>query len=142
MSRIFLATFLFLLGCQSSKFSEVKTEPAEVYDVVFMPAGHGSGASVGPLITYRDGGTVLTFMDIPERYAVVLKCQHGKFVISGPKAKRLYKTLDRGDKVTIRYREVIRVVDGKESVVDLDFLDVVKTKAERTEASSGLSDLE
>lgn len=126
-----LFAILCLCGCGTpDEFSETMTEAGEVYDVAFIPAGHGHDTAIG-FNTGKDGGMTITPIDvnIPERYAIVFKCQHGKFVIDGKKAKGLYQKLDRGDKVTISYREVIRVVDGKRSIVDLDFLDADKVEA-------------
>ena len=37
-----------------------------------------------------------------------------------------YKRLERGDAVTIRYREVYRVTKAERNLVDLDFLDATK----------------
>lgn len=123
-----------LCGCDMPKteYSPTLTEEGEIYDTAYIPAGHGSDTAVG-FNTGKGGGVTITpvSIDIPERYAVVFKCQHGKFVIAGEKAKGLYQRFERGDKCTIEYREVIRVEmkDGKEvsrSVYDLDFLDAKK----------------
>lgn len=121
---------LFLvIACESDKqeYGSTLTEHGEIYDTAFVPSGHGSDISLG---TSTNGDLTITpvSIDIPERYAIVFKCQHGKFIINGDKAKNLYHRFSRGDKCTISYREVIRVhmKDGKEvsrSVYDLDFLD-------------------
>lgn len=130
-----LFAIVFICGCGTpDEFSETMTEAGEVYDTAFVPAGHGNDTAVG-FNTGKGGGVTITPIDvnIPERYAVVFKCLHGKFVVDGDKAKGLYQKLDRGDKVTISYREVIRVVDGKRSIVDLDFLDAVKMQSDESE---------
>lgn len=134
MRAIVLLSVLLMNGCDKAprtEYSPMLTEPGEIYDTAYVPAGHGHDTAIGYNLG-EGGGLTITPVDveIPERYAVIFKCQHGKFVIDGHKAKRLYERFDRGDKVTIQYREIIRVVtrDGVESrsVVDLDFLDAVK----------------
>lgn len=124
-----------LCGCDDmpkTEYGPTLTEEGEIYDTAYVPAGHGSDTAVG-FNTGKGGGVTITpvSIDIPERYAVVFKCQHGKFVIAGEKAKGLYQRFERGDKCTIEYREVIRVEmkDGREAsrrVYDLDFLDAKK----------------
>jgi len=57
---------------------------------------------------------------------VAFKCQHGKFIIEdegkGSRAERLWKTLDKGDTVEIRYQEV----KGPGSVVNYKFIDAIR----------------
>jgi hypothetical protein len=47
-------------------------------------------------------------------------------VIDGDTGKNLYERLERGDSVTIRYREVYRVTKTATNLVDLDFVDATK----------------
>ena len=60
---------------------------------------------------------------IPERFAIVFRCQHGKFVIDGPRGKALYQKLSKGDLVTIRYCQELEIHRGVTNVVDLHFID-------------------
>lgn len=113
-----------LAGCHDyQKFHgpELK-EQGEVYETCFVPKGHGSDVAVG---FSTSGNTTWTPIDIkiPARYAIVFKCQHGKFIIDGDRAEQLYKKLSKGDTVTIRYSEVFEVLDGVTNAVDLHFID-------------------
>lgn len=131
--RSCLIVLVFLAGCglDQTEYSEPMTEIGQVYDTAFVPAGHGRDTAVG-FNTGEGGGVTITPVSIriPERYAIVFKCPHGKFVIDGESARELYGRLDRGDDVRIIYREVIRVTsEGDRSVIDLDFLDAVKLPA-------------
>lgn len=120
-----------IAGCQRivTEYSEKKTEPAVVEDVIFTPSLHGSG--VGPTFTGEgDVGITFTSVNIPEKYAVVFRCQHGKFVIqgTGEKYKKLWEHLVRNQEVTVHYKEIYRVTyDGDEvlsrELIDYDFLD-------------------
>lgn len=65
---------------------------------------------------------VFTSTSIPARYAVVFRCEHGKFIIDGSNGESLYKRFSAGDHVTVRYREVFEVDADKRVLVDLDFL--------------------
>ena len=124
---------LVATGCERTKTenSEGLTEPATLIDLVYMPSRHGSG--VGPTFGMTSGGDAsigiaITSVDIPERYAVVFRCQHGKFIIQSAKAKELWQRLKLNQEVTVSYKEVYRTVyDDKKVVsrvlVKYDFLD-------------------
>lgn len=116
---------LLLTGCNQVEYSNVLIEEGEVYDTAFVPAGHGHGTNITPDLMVES-----VVVNIPEQYAVMFKCQHGKFAIVGENGKRLYHKLDRGDKVYIKYREKIAIlrVDGKtvKEIIDFDFLDATK----------------
>ena len=128
---------LLCVSCLSeiSEYSEEHTEDGSVYDVVYMPSGHSS--EVAPGFT-MNGDLTFTSVDInlPERYAVIFKCKHGKFVIDGNHGKELFQRLEKGDKVTINYLEKHRVIKRKvedkiiveDKLMDLDFLDAIKQK--------------
>lgn len=116
-----LAWLLFLLAsCGPLRsYGPPLTELGTVYDVAFVPAGHGYGTST--VLTPGGGiGVGSTSVHIPARYAVVFQCQHGRFVIEGA---ALYAKLTRGEEVTIYYREVIEHRQDGDVVVDLDFVD-------------------
>lgn len=57
--------------------------------------------------TVNLGGVRLTTTEVPEKFAVVFKCQHGKFIIT---KKAVYDKLksSEGQKVEVSYREVYR----------------------------------
>lgn len=126
---LFAAVSLFCGGCDmpQTQYSAELTESGTVHDTAFVPKGHGSDTAVG-FNTGKGGGVTITpvSITIPERYAVIFKCEHGKFVIDGNTGKELYKRLERGDSVTIRYREVYRVTRTETNLVDLDFVDATK----------------
>jgi len=128
---------LLLTGCDFPKteYGNTLVEDGEIYDTAYLPAGHGSETAIG---FDHKGRTIVTpiSISIPERYAIVFKCKHGKFIIDGEKAKGLYNRFERGDKCIISYREVylVKMKDGKEvgrSVHDLDFLDAKHKNAEQ-----------
>lgn len=108
-----------LAGCDYKdsvqKRSSELAEPATVVDLVYTPSNHGSDVSPSVHMT-EDGnlGLGLTFTEIhvPEKYAVVFQCQHGKFIIQDDqaKAKELWSRLKDGQKVTVRYNEVYEEV--------------------------------
>ena len=124
---------LVATGCERTKteYSEVLTEPATVIDLVYTPSRHGSG--VGPTFGITGEGDIsvgiaITSVNIPERYAVVFRCKHGKFIIQSAKAKELWQRLKLNQEVTVSYKEVYRTVyDDKKVVsrvlVKYDFLD-------------------
>lgn len=135
---------ILLAGCQEVKqeFSEALHEDAVIENVVYTPSQHeprvepsfgGSGAiGFGPNgVGIRIGnGIQFTSVTVPEKFAVVFRCQHGQFIISRKKVYEKFK--DHKDKtVDVVYREVYRTTyntqDGKKRVVarelvDYDFL--------------------
>jgi len=122
--KYFIITLLVLLcGCTKRVEGPAKSEYGEIYDTCFVPKGHGSGTgwSYG-----KNGGPVTTQVDIPERYAVVFKCEHGKFVIDDDRAKSLYSRFSKGDKVKIIYCIVSEVTKESTNAVDLHFIDAYK----------------
>jgi len=124
-----VACSVLLCGCVERQNGPELTESGEVYDTCFVPKGHGSDTAIGYNMG-EGGGMTITPIDvnIPARYAIVFKCQHGKFVIDGERGESLYKQLSKGDKVNIRYCEVLEVKDGHTNAVDLHFIaaDIVR----------------
>lgn len=118
---LLIITCIVVCGCTKRHYGPELTEPAEVFETAFVPRGHGTGAGIG-ISTSGNVSVVSSNIDIPERYAVVFKCQHGKFVIDGQRGEDLYKRFQRGDKVLVRYCEVIETHDGEARAVDLHFL--------------------
>lgn len=121
------------LGCRevAIEYSKEITERATVVDLVYTPSRHGTGAGPTFDITGDGGlGIAVTSVNVPERYAVVFRCQHGKFIVQGDqqKTKEHWNRLTEGQEVTVRYREVYEVVyeDDKpveKSLVKYDFID-------------------
>ena len=133
---------LVLGGCKETRneWSGDLYEDAVVVDVVYNPSKHGSG--VGPTIDLTGEGGVgvaFTSVSIPEKYAVVFRCQHGKFIVEGTdqEHKFLWEKSTEGDSVKVKYRELYQSVyddpegDGNNqlisrTLVDYDFLDASK----------------
>lgn len=108
---------LLLAGCEYTKneYSSLLTEDAEVVDLVYTPLRHGRGSGIGPSIN-MNGHLGISFVsvrvDVPETYAIVFRCEHGKFIVQsnkhwGPqKVKQLWGELRDGQKVVVIYREI------------------------------------
>jgi hypothetical protein len=126
---------LALAGCkyQVTKYGPTLTENATVADLAYVPSGHGSGVGIS-----MKGDLSVSSVNIPERYAVVFQCSHGKFVLEGSQYKDLWHRLSKDQAVTIHYREVLdctqeggEVLPGTCRVKDLDFLNAVPRGVER-----------
>ena len=143
-----LLSFLILFSsCQHSEveFSGILHEDAVVMDAVYTPSKHETHVGLtafksgsigmdfnGDLGVRVGSGLQISGSTIPEKFAVVFKCQHGSFIVE---REELYKSLKNhiGDTVVVDYREVYKVKyekdeEGKEKVdsrllIDLDFLD-------------------
>ncbi|MBI4020864.1 MAG: hypothetical protein HY369_01340 [Candidatus Aenigmarchaeota archaeon] len=121
--------------------SDILHEQATVADLVYTPSQHGS-AGRGAFVQTSEGGARLyqnIEITIPERYAIVFACEHGKFIVENDQAKahELWTRLREDQEVTIQYREEYRVTakvtyqDGTETarqevrreLVGYDFLD-------------------
>ncbi len=139
------AMALFLTGCREVKeeFSDTLHEDAVVSDAVYTPSRHDTqldytATDVGPVgIGYGGdigirvgGGLQINTVEVPEKFAVVFKCQHGQFIVT---KKNVYDNLKDhiGETVDVAYREVYRAVyDTKDNerilisraLVDYDFL--------------------
>ncbi len=134
-------SFNLFTGCnfreERTELSSILHEPATISETVYSPSIHGSG--VGPTIDFNGNvGIAITSVNIPEKYAVVFKCQHGKFIIEGSnkKYKDLWERLNEGDSVRVNYREMYRSAyqdtnnDGKKDLlskklIDYDFLEAL-----------------
>jgi len=133
-----LSFFLLFFACEQVQFSEVMTEQGCVEQTIFTPSSHGTG--VGPSFHNGEIGLAITSIDVPEIYAVVFHCQHGKFVIQGgsEKYKVLWSKLKSGDLVTISYREVY-MVDLKaktKRLIKYDFMDANANKRDLTHGNN------
>ena len=124
-------------GCKTSKYaqSDIMTEKGKVYDTWYSASQHGSG--MGPTIdlTGEGGiGVAFTSVDIPEKYALIINCEHGvRFITEGTddKHKELYFRISRDDSVDISFREnYIETWDGDSLIsrerTSYDFLDATK----------------
>ena len=109
---------LSVLGCIKTEFSQVLTEKAEITEVVYAPSRHGSGGGFG-MTTEGDLVMTLDSVDIPAVYAVVFKCEHGKFIIN---RKDVWEKAKVGMHVTVRYREVYKVSKKERRLVKYNFL--------------------
>jgi|SRR3989344_2786030 len=138
---------LKLLGCgpapeTRTEYSNTLYESAIVSDAVYIPSRHGSGSGIGPTMDF-DGNIGISVtsvsVDIPEKYAIVFKCKHGKFISEGEdqRHKDLWKKLSEGDSVKVSYREIFSSYyedknnDDKldlisRSLIGYDFLDAVR----------------
>lgn len=125
-----------------TEYSQVLYEDAVVSDVVYSPSRHGSGSGIGPTMDF-DGNMGLaitsTNVRIPEKYAVVFECEHGKFISEGTdtRHKDLWNKLKEGMEVEVSYREKFQATYGKDNdgdgerdlvsreLVGYDFIDAV-----------------
>ena len=137
---------LLLAGCQEveQEYSETLHEDAAIVEAVYTPSRHDSQVGLtaiktGPMgIDYGGnfglrlgGGLQISRVTVPEKFAVVFKCQHGQFIISQKEVYEKFKD-HKGKTVDVAYREVYRTTydtkDGEKQVVDralvdYDFLD-------------------
>jgi hypothetical protein len=124
---------LMLGGCDfpetKIEYSDVLHEDARVVDVAYTPSRHGSGA--GPTFGMTSEGDpsiglAVTSVDIPEKYAIVFKCQHGKFIVEGEDDwhKGLWNRLQEGENVDVAYQEMYESTykdtnkDGKKELLE------------------------
>jgi len=126
MKKYLLLGVLFFTGCYETEYSPVLSEPAVVLDTVYQPSSHGDG--MGLALNSKGGvSPAFTSVDIPAKWAIVFKCQHGKFIVEGTdeKHKALWEKLTRDQKVTVSYREVFHVTDKERRLAKYDFIDAV-----------------
>lgn len=119
-------------GCYKTEYGQELTERAEVDDTILAPSQHGSASGIAIDGKGRVGPT-FSSVDIAEKYAVVFRCQHGKFIIEGTddRHKDLWQRMKRGEQVIVRYREQYRVEkDGSKTLTKYDFLDAQPAQVE------------
>jgi hypothetical protein len=126
MKRYCMLT-LFLTACYKTEYSAELREPGRVEQVTFTPGGTSTGTSYN----FNKGTTKYHTVETPDRFAVVLSCMHGKFVLNpeGATARAMFLKLKQGDSITIHYREVYHVKDGQRELYKLDFLDATSRNA-------------
>lgn len=116
--------FVALSGCGQIVNSPPMEEKAKVVDVVYLPSQHGSGISPG----FSTSGNVtisVTSVDIPQKYAIVFECAHGKFIVEGEsqKYKNLWNNLHTGDPVIVTYNEQYLVSRETRKFLKYHFID-------------------
>ena len=139
MKNVFVLTAAFLsLGCELSKhvvteYSDILHEEAVIEETVYTPSKHSTG--LAPTVSIgMDGdihaGLAVTTVTVPEKFAVVFQCPHGKFIITMKSVYDEHKD-DTGKTVDVAYREEYRATyDGSKgerelverALVDYDFL--------------------
>jgi hypothetical protein len=70
-------------------------------------------------------------IDIPSKYAVIFRCQHGKFIVEGTddRHKDLWQRMKKGEQVTVSYYEVYTVDrHGNRALKRLKFGDATPAK--------------
>jgi hypothetical protein len=136
--HVFLFFALFLVSCgptynQRSQ-SDTLHEPATVTETCYSPGFHHIDIDTS---VDGDGNITITPVScsVPEQYAVVFRCQHGKFVI---REKRIWEKCARDDEVDITYQELYNDTYDRQTkkmvkreVYDYHFIDANVTNAER-----------
>ena len=156
LGAIILAGTIGLTGCKEVKTesSNVLHEDAIVITKIYTPSRHDTdielkamnlvGEGAGSISMDYDGdlgigiedGLQISFSEVPEKYGVVFKCQHGTFTSQGSdeRHKELYRKLQNNQEVDVTYKEIYRTTyddidgDGKRDLVEkvltgFDFLD-------------------
>jgi len=115
-----------LSGCIVTKESELKQEEAEVIQLSYIPRVTSNISGVAPGIS-SSGNMTMSFVSgtsvSPEVFAVVLRCsEHQKtFAL---KSKEMYERVKPGDKITLKYVDIIQY-DNKDSSVQPKVIDYV-----------------
>lgn len=132
---VFLPLFVLIFGCNrvETEQSKVLHEDAVVSETVYTPSRHDTGLELtaikmGPVgvgfsgdMGIRGGALQISNVEVPEKFAVVFKCKHGKFIVA---RKETYEKLKgkEGKTVDVSYTEVYRTTyekkDSKEHVID------------------------
>ncbi len=146
----YFLTILFILsgcdGCTKTKqeSSAILFEEATIVDVIYTPSTHDTKLGLtmmklGPVGIGFDGNTGIRMggglqvssVNVPEKFDVIFKCQHGKFIVNG---KERYDKFEKhiGKTVIVNYREIYKTTyqekDGKDSIIErvlmsYDFID-------------------
>lgn len=136
---LLIPSFLFSCGPKEETSPEMTspemTERAEVLQIIYQP-GNKTDVKTTWEDTFFGKGDLphkSHSLETPDKFSVAFKCQHGKFIVEdegkGSRAERLWKKLDKGDIVQIRYQEV-RLIhkDGREEIKKYNFLDANKVE--------------
>lgn len=139
---LFIGMVLSLSGCSGEvkqEFSTTLHEDALVVDAVYTPSRHDTNLGftaikAGPMGIDLSGnmgfsigsGLQISSVEVPEKYAVVFKCQHGQFIITRKDTYMKFKD-HVGKTVDVAYREVYRTTyemkEGKKIAVDRVLID-------------------
>ena len=119
----FFIGVLYFTACKKIKYGPELTESGRISQLIYVPSGHISDTAVG-LDSKGDITITPLSVNIPPRYGIIFECQHGTFAIEGGKWESLWRSLKRGQRVIIKYREIITFDDelNLRTVTDLDFL--------------------
>jgi hypothetical protein len=123
-------------GCDRTRteYSPELSEPARVITLLHSPGYHRSTSDLGLAIDGNGNATPVvtsSTIAIPETWGAVFECQHGRFVVQGPRGSNghaCFLALVPGEDVTVRYREIWERVynsDDKllrERLIDYDFV--------------------
>ena len=144
-----------LSGCVEThqEASEILHEEATIVEVVYTPSRHDTsvgltgvkmgsiGMDYGGNMGVRIGGDLqVNSVKVPEKFAVVFRCKHGKFIIQRKEIYEKFK-LCTGSGVDVTYLEIYDTTYGKKNgkrevmkrvLVDYDFLDASLKKGEET----------
>lgn len=134
-TSLILATAI-ICGCQerARESSSVLHEDAVITEVVYTPSRHdldlgltavkmgGLGMDFSGDFGLRIGGGLqISSTTIPEKFAVVFKCKHGKFIVTRKAVYEKLKGMD-GKEVDVAYRENYMVthdtVNGVRKLID------------------------
>lgn len=136
---MFSIIVFFLMSCEEVKreYSATLHEDAFVADVAYTPSYHGnelglSAFKTGPIgMDYSGnvglrigGGLQISSVTVPEKFAVVFKCQHGKFIVA---KQAIYEQLKNsvGQTVDVAYREIYRTTYDNKSRKEKQVVDRV-----------------
>ena len=128
----FFSILCFLVACSQPHYGGPQQEAGEaiekrytpawtqvVYDTTYVPISEDIRV---PIQTRRE-------VNHPAKYAIVFKCQHGRFIIDGATAERLFGRFAESDPVTITYCMKFEIEkNGKTNIFGRHFLDAVKAE--------------
>jgi hypothetical protein len=119
MKKLLILIVMVCLGC--THYSEVKHESGVVVEKQYFPDTQQTVSGSGMT---SDGKMVFTTHQIgeSEKYIVIFKCDHG--VVFSINRNDVYAQVDKGDEVTISYREIL--FDKDNSLCDLEFVNAFK----------------
>lgn len=125
----YLLIALLLTGCSSTtiEYSEIKQEKIKVVDIVYTPATHSNGNSVG-FTTSGDFTYSNVNVGTEPVYAIVFQCIHGKFIVFD---STIWANVNKDDTGVRHYNEQFEVemkndvVIAEPTLVKYNLLDVV-----------------
>ncbi|MEK7614074.1 MAG: hypothetical protein AAB428_00180 [Patescibacteria group bacterium] len=145
VALLVLAVIVFS-GCKERvrEKSDVLHEDAVITETVYTPSRHDLDLGItalktgpigmdfsGDLGLRIGGGLQISSTTVPEKFAVVFKCKHGKFIVTRKAVYEKFKGQD-GKAVDVAYRENYRAtydtVNGERKLIervltDFEFID-------------------